>query len=246
MLEEKYYKLLACPYCKLGLKRDKKSLSCIKCKRKFSIKKGVPIITPDGFNISVWKKGRKELETNSFFQRFFAKKKKPFLNADNKITLDIGCGETAEGTINMDVYFPKKIPKNFLIGSAEYLPFLDDSIDIVKSSYVIEHLLNPANFILDCIWIAKEEVIIILDNSDWTMEIIMRLIGAGRIFHKEHCYKWSEEYMKNLVKRLGVNGKVEVLNLSTNPLVKALSLLGNIPRIGKLFYRDLRVEIIKD
>jgi len=245
MFEEKYYKLLACPYCKLELKRNKKGLSCVKCKRRFSIRKGVPIIIPDDFNVSTWKKGKRGLETNSFFKKFFAKKKKPFLNVENKLTLDVGCGEDAEGMINMDVYFPKQMPKNFLIGSAEYLPFVDDSIDIVKSSYVIEHLLSPSNFILDCIRIAREEVIIILDNSDWIGEILMRLIGVGRIFHDEHYYKWSEEYMRNLIKRVGVSGEVEVLNLSTNPLVIALSLLGNISRIGKLFYRDLFVEIRK-
>lgn len=246
MFEEKYYKLLACPYCKLELKRKKKGLYCIKCKRRFSIRKGAPIIIPDDFNVSTWKKGKRELEANRFFKIFFSKKKKPFLNVENKLTLDIGCGENAEGVINMDVYFPKQIPKNFLIGSAEYLPFADSSIDIVKSSFLIEHLLKPANFILDCVRVAKEEVIIIADNSDWIVEVFMRLIGVGRIFNDEHYYKWSEEYMSNLIRRVGLNGKAEALNLSTNPLVIALSLLGNIPRIGKLFYRDLRVGIIKD
>ena len=245
MFEEKYYKFLACPHCKLGLRRGEKDLFCAQCKRKFSIREGVPVIIPDGFDVPTWRRGEREIDTSNLFTKLFTKKNKPFLNIGDKFTLDIGCGDNAEGAINMDVYFPKQIPKNFLIGSAEYLPFIDNSIDVVKSNYVVEHLINPASFILDCVRVAKKEVVITTDNSDWIGEVFMRLIGGGRIFHDEHYYKWSKEYMSNLVKRLCLDGKIEVLNLSTNPLVMALSLLGNLPRISQLFYRDLRVKIVK-
>ena len=246
MFEKKYFKFLACPYCRINLKkRGENKLVCPKCNREFSIKKGVPIIIPDNFNTQNWEKGKRELKANGFLKSLFTNKKKTFLNAKDKVTLDIGCGENAEGKINMDVYFPEKIPSNFLIGSGESLPFLDNSIDIVKSSYVIEHMINPANFILECARVAKEKVIIITDNSDWIGEIFMRLIGVGRIFHDEHYYKWSEEYMRNLIKRLELNSEVQVLNLSPSFFVKFLSMFGFLPRIGPLFYRDLYTEIIK-
>ena len=247
MFNKKYYKILACPYCKLNLKKIGQKLRCTKCERVFLIKDGTPIVTPDDFNIlTLEKRDLNRLSTKSLFVKFFAKKKKPFLKVKQKLTLDVGCGENPEGVINMDVYFPKRIPKNFLIGSAEYLPFIDNSIDVVKSSYVIEHLVNPVNFILECFRVAREEVIIILDNSDWIGEIFMRIFGEGRIFHEEHCYKWSEEYISNLIKRIGLKGDVEALNLSPNPIVRFLSLFGDIPRIGNLFYRDLKVKIAKE
>jgi len=245
MFEKKYFKFLACPYCRINLKkRGESKLICPKCNREFSIERGVPIIIPDNFNTKNWEKGKRELKASGFLKNLFTNKKKTFLNAKGKVTLDIGCGENAEGKINMDVYFPEKIPPNFLIGSGEFLPFLDNSIDIVKSSYVIEHMINPANFILECARVAKEKVIIITDNSDWIGEIFMRLAKTGRIFHDEHYYKWSREYMENLVKRLGLRGETHALNLSPNPAVIFFSSFGKIPRLGTCFYRDLLLEIL--
>lgn len=178
MFEEKYYKLLACPHCRSGLKRSERDLFCVKCGRTFSIKRGVPIVIPDDFDVPTWKKGEREIDASNFFTKFFTKENKPFLDVEDKFTLDIGCGENAEGTMNMDVYFPRHIPKNFLIGSAEYLPFADNSVDVVKSNYVIEHLVNPASFILDCVRVARKEAIITTDNADWLGEVFMRLMGG--------------------------------------------------------------------
>jgi len=43
------FDILACPLCKSDLEytKDKKNLVCSKCKRKYPIKEGVPILLPD-------------------------------------------------------------------------------------------------------------------------------------------------------------------------------------------------------
>ena len=81
--------------------------------------------------------------------------------------LDVGCGENAKGNVNIDQYVPKKIPANFILCSAEKLPFRKASFGCVRNSYVIEHLIDPVKFINECTIIATEKVVIITDNCDW-------------------------------------------------------------------------------
>jgi ubiquinone/menaquinone biosynthesis C-methylase UbiE len=172
-------------------------------------------------------------------------KKHNLIGQMENLTLDIGCGENAKGDINIDQCIPKKIPPNFIACSAENLPFKEASFACVRSSYVIEHLLNPANFIIECTKIAKNKVVIVTDNSDWLGELYFRLVGAGRIFHTEHCYKWSVEYMRTLLSRLRINAIVKPCNLSPTAAVKFFSSFGKLPRIGTIFYRDIYIEINK-
>jgi len=42
------FKILACPVCKADLRytKDKKGLVCTKCKHKYPIKEGIPILLP--------------------------------------------------------------------------------------------------------------------------------------------------------------------------------------------------------
>lgn len=169
--------------------------------------------------------------------------KKQQINRNSILILDIGCGESPKGNINIDIYIPKEIPENFILASAEYLPFKDNTCDIVESSYVIEHCINPVNFILNQVRISKDKVIIVTDNSEWIGDYWFRLVGSGRIFHDEHYYRWTVEYLDNLLKRLGLRAKVCACNLSTTLAVKVISFLGRLPRIGRLFYRDIKSYI---
>jgi ubiquinone/menaquinone biosynthesis C-methylase UbiE len=162
------------------------------------------------------------------------------------LVLDVGCGEIARGDVNIDQYVPKRIPANFILCSAEKLPFREASFGCVRNSYVIEHLIDPVKFINDCTMISKKKVVIITDNSDWLGEYYFRLVGSGRIFHPEHCYKWSVEYMRTLLSRLKIKAIVTPCNLSPSSMVKLISSFGKLPRIGIIFYRDISVEISKE
>lgn len=160
-------------------------------------------------------------------------------------SLDVGCGEHPKGDVNVDIYTPSNIPKNFILASAEYLPFRKNTFDLVHSSYVIEHCLNPAQFIEDQIHCSKEKVLVIGDNCEWIGDDWCRITGNGRIFHDEHCYAWTVEYLGNLIHRMGYRGEVKALNLSPTYITMIFSQLGRIPRAGRLFFRDIMAIISK-
>jgi len=238
--------VLACPLCQDDcLKFDKPDIFvCNTCGRKY------PIINIKGHNVpnflieENWKRGFRGLKGKILIKM----SGKPFVRykEKRKLILDVGCGENPRGNINLDCYIPKRIPENFILANAAFLPFRKESIDIVLSNYSIEHMINPAEFIQNIVKISKGKIEIVTDNSEWFGDIIFRLIGSGRIFHDEHYYKWSKEYMSNLLKRVGVRKYNVILkNLSSNIFVILFSRLGGIPRIGNFFYRDLVIEIRK-
>jgi SAM-dependent methyltransferase len=248
MLKDKILKILSCPFHPLNdLSYDasKKRLLCKECGKTFEVLdfRGAQIpnflIAPHDWN----KKGKKldNMLLNRIQGRPFERKIE-----EGRDVLDIGCGENPRGNINLDCYIPESVPKNFILADAEHLPFKGESIDIVLSNFSIEHMVNPAIFIQKIFNIAKEKVEIVTDNSEWLGDVFFRILGSGRIFNDEHCYKWSVEYLENLLKKAGiVNSRVYLTNLSTNRLVKLFSLLGYIPRFGNFFYRDLKAVIWK-
>lgn len=246
-MDELLIKILACPLHKdseLLYLNEKKCFLCNSCKKEYKIitvqNTQVPDFLINQENIN---RGFRGLQS-SFLETVQGKPFKRQIE-EKETLLDIGCGENPRGNINVDCYIPNKIPRRFVLANAEYLPFKDASIDIVLSNYSIEHMIDPANFIRNIYKITKEKVEIVTDNSEWLGDVFFRLIGKGRIFHDEHYYKWSVEYFRNLLSKLGYQNKVYLLNLSTSPIVKLFSVLGNIPRVGNFFYRDLKAEIYK-
>lgn len=245
-MDEALIKILSCPlHREAELNYEKKYFICSTCKRVFKIISECDIKIPDFLiNPGNLNRGYRDLR-GSFLKRVQGK---PFIRGieEGKLVLDVGCGENPRGDINVDCYLPRAIPTNFILANAEFLPFKNNSVDIAISNYSIEHTINPAIFIQSIYAIAKEKVEIVTDNSEWLGDIFFRLYGEGRIFHDEHYYKWSVEYFTNLLNNLGyTNNKVYLTNLSNSPIVKATSLLGKVPRLGNLFFRDLKAEIRK-
>lgn len=190
-----------------------------------------------------WKRGYRPVQSE-FISKFQGRSTDHSINKETEIILDLGCGDNARGTYNVDCYVPDIIPINFILANVENLPIRAKSVDVVSSYYNLEHLVAPAQYIQTVTKIAKNKVEIITDNSDWVGDVIFRLIGSGRIFHDEHYYKWSSEYLGNLIARLGFSSyKVSAKNLSKSPVVTLISQLGRLPRIGTLFYRDLHATI---
>lgn len=239
--------ILGCPrHLDAGLIESEAGLQCKECGYIYEIIEiggcSIPnfLLTDETQN---WKRGYRPVQSE-FISKFQGRSTDHSINKETEIILDLGCGDNARGTYNVDCYVPDKIPKNFILANVENLPIRAKSVDVVSSYYNLEHLVAPANFIQTATIIAKNKVEIITDNSDWVGDVIFRIIGSGRIFHDEHYYKWSSEYLRNLLARLGFsNFKVSAKNLSKSPLVTLVSKLGLLPRIGTLFYRDLHVTI---
>ncbi len=159
--------------------------------------------------------------------------------------LDIGCGARPSGTYNLDAYVPEPVPPNFVLGTADRLPFLPKSFDSVVSRYVIEHVTDPPKFVRDCIRLARRRVTIITDNADWLGELAFRALGRGRIFHPEHVYKWSVEYLRNLLDRFDdVTATVELDTLSDTPIVRLVARAARGPILAPLLHRDLVARLL--
>lgn len=261
---------LACPYdhndLVLKTTETDEFLLCNECKRKYEINNNIPNLLPDDIksitkvfdnkkdNDGQWLPGYRGWKPNIVTRLLsFGLKKgggrikeKILPNTNDYSILDVGCGDDYNGDVNVDVYVPNPIPPNFVLASAEKLPFKDSSFVTVRSAYVIEHCLYPVDFIKEEIRVCKEQVKIYTDNSDWLGVFVYRLLNAGSIFHDEHYYKWSKEYLKNILNRLNIIGDVVTLNTSPALLIKIFAMLGRLPRIGTIFQRDLYVYISKD
>src|SRR3989344_3249672 len=266
-MNDEIAKKLVCPYDHSHvILQAGRYFECAKCQRRYPIRKeGIADFLPDSLRERVAEEGdepRLEAKENTGQWQPGLRYWNPGLLAnilrfgqgtgrliDKKAgmtLLDVGCGGNAQGDVNTDVYLPNPIPQNFILASAELLPFKDNSFDIVRSAYVIEHNLFPTEMIKEHFRVCQQRVVIYTDNSDWVGAIALRCLNTGYIFHDEHYFKWSKEYFRNLINRLGFKGEVRVFNSSPSVMVKLIALLGRLPRIGPLFYRDLGVEIEKD
>jgi SAM-dependent methyltransferase len=242
-----YLSRLRCPYDAMSVHLQGLALKCSACERYFPWNGFAFDLRPDELRAgrSRWSPGPQHWDAGWLRIFGFGRRARNSPREANCEILDIGCGSRPTGSINVDAYMPEPLPPNFILASAERLPFAAKSFDVVRSRYVIEHLTEPTSFIRDCLRLARSEVEIVTDNGDWLGEIAFRLLGRGRIFHPEHVYKWSAEYLLNLCKRIDadVAADVTLLTLSNTLPVKALSLLGRGPILGALFHRDICVRL---
>lgn len=85
--------------------------------------------------------------------------------------LDIGCGDSPQGDVNVDLFInptahrgmyasplnTKTIP-NLVKADAHHLPFKDGSFYKVYSSHTIEHVENPFQMLKEMVRVSKREI----------------------------------------------------------------------------------------
>lgn len=239
--------ILGCPdHLDSGLAEQERGLVCKECGKVYEIIEVAGCFIPNFLSTDEgqnWKRGYRG-NSSKIIRKLQGAVADALAQKEAESILDVGCGDNARGSFNIDCYVPENIPPNFILANVEKLPIRPKSVNVISSYYNLEHLVDPAQFIISASKIAKDRVEIITDNSDWVGDVVFRIIGAGRIFHDEHYYKWSSEYLGNLISRLGFTKySVKPKNLSKSFMVKLVSLLGRIPRIGPLFYRDLHATV---
>lgn len=119
-------------------------------------------------------------------------------------TLDVGCGHTPRGDVNIDL-FPEKTrhrsynqdklidyninlqtTPNFIVASSEALPFKDNCFDYVISSHVLEHC-NGYKMFSEMVRVSRDIIHIVCPNQ------------VGCIQSKWSIYHWSKHiYPVNL------------------------------------------------
>jgi len=111
-------------------------------------------------------------------------------------TLDVGCGATPRGDVNIDLfpnnkeqsilpYDPKRI-KNFIKADAENLPFRDKTFKKVYAIHVLEHLKNPFKALNE--WKRVAKIILIRLPSAYDPDKT-----------KTHLYTWNISTLENLL-----------------------------------------------
>jgi hypothetical protein len=139
--------------------------------------------------------------------------------------LDLGCGGSPRGDVNLDLFFgdsPHTVQKidhrkisNFSIGDATVLPYRDNVFKVVSAYHLVEHLPVPTNCIKEMARVSSKYVIIVVPNHP-----IMRE-------HHEHLYSWSRSSMESLCKRYGkvVYSQIRLMWWNSDKALKAVNRL---------------------
>ena len=161
--------------------------------------------------------------------------------------LDVGCGNTPKGDVNIDLpsserhrdeikRVPKKIP-NFVYASSYALPFRKNSFDEVVSFHLLEHLETPLTALREMVRVSKNVVTIVVPAFAYRDEC------------EEHLYTWGEGSLFNILHKVGLKDvKVstgcfrEVKGNILKWLYKKSYVLGNFAMIfmRKLYRIELR------
>jgi len=182
----------------------------------------------------------------------------------NLLILDVGCGERPRGDVNCDIELRKNV-ENFVLCNAEYLPFKDNSFDIVISFYVIEHVPNIYKFLYELHRIARKVVLLVTDNSLWYVDLVNFILRSNaRFTYEGHFHIFHPDQVKRLLHKLGYkaivisgNFGLEAEHMKRRELLvkNAFGLLFKLlafiltpfsKNIHYILHRDIMVIIIKD
>ena len=117
--------------------------------------------------------------------------------ARNLLTLDIGCGGTPHGDVNVDLYteFIHVRGRSLLKSDAHYLPFKKGVFDIVFCSNLLEHLINLALAVKEMIRVSRGKIILYVPNGHYWRRVFQFHDGLTSVLTKKvpalHLFGWS-------------------------------------------------------
>jgi len=169
------------------------------------------------------------------------------------LILDIGCGASPIGTVNMDLFYdvsphtPKKINprrcRNFIIGDACNLPFKSSSFEIIHASHILEHLSVPTNCIIEVKRVTKKYAIFKVPNNPSVTE------------YHEHLYSWSIYSFRTLLKLffpiVNVRTNTNLVKFQKRKIFKIINKIFPLRRallrfLSKIFALELFAECQKE
>lgn len=135
--------------------------------------------------------------------------------------LDVGCGDKPQGTVNVDKFRvstevsgslkPFKT-KADVIAVGEYLPFKDNSFDLVRSSHTIEHGSDQCKFLAEMVRVSQDEIYVRCPHR-------YSSIAHGKTHRTFLSGKWFQETVKTLK---GINLTIEFTYLYRNFVVLSI------------------------
>lgn len=173
----------------------------------------------------------------------------------NMLILDIGCGSVPEGDVNLDLYqgetphhrylVKSRTIKNFVNSDAQSLPFRTNSIKILYSSQLLEHLPEPLTHLRECYRVLTKNgwLVIKIPNKPITKE------------SKRHLYSWSETSFKNFLELVFTNvdvkaytrmGRMETDRLyRLIELIKRPSMWNTLQRVYSQVFNGILIGVCK-
>lgn len=117
----------------------------------------------------------------------------------------VGVHLRATNRPNLFASYPLSIPINFVGGYAEFLPFQDDSFDVINMRSCIDHFFNPEIALLEAFRVLKKEGQLIigltLEGRSWKSmikEFVRPIISIFMPRYRDH-HIWHPTY-ENLIK----------------------------------------------
>lgn len=163
--------------------------------------------------------------------------------------LDVGCGSRPKGDVNVDFFKggwnrqeadqdkgefvdPKKI-SNYVVASAEFLPFKSGVFDVVYSSHTIEHVINPFRMFSELVRVSCRKVVVKGPHC--------RGSGARRPFHVSYV---DEDWFRVAAGQLGLDVCVFVSVVDDAPVTQRLFQI--TPRfLRRLYSRNIFYRVIR-
>ncbi|MGA2461114.1 MAG: methyltransferase domain-containing protein [Candidatus Bathyarchaeia archaeon] len=135
------------------------------------------------------------------------------MNNENKLKLNLGCGNDTYGDIRLDL-FPTKGAN--VVGDSQRLPFKDSMFTEVYERNLFEHLPNPAQHLHEIRRVMKINgtLTIITDNAACLKYYILGTHTGGYRKHggkDRHFALFTEEHMRNFMDLCGF--KIDELRL---------------------------------
>lgn len=157
------------------------------------------------------------------------------------IIVNLRCGNEEYGDIRIDIY--KSNTTNLISDLKENIPLRDNSVDIVYSKNMLEHLGNPLNFIEEISRILKPKgkVYLITDNAGyWRFHLansnfVKSGVHAGGYKGKKldkHYTLFTIEHLKNLF--TDTDFQITYIGYEEAPVFSEFSSIRLL--IDKLFY----------
>jgi ubiquinone/menaquinone biosynthesis C-methylase UbiE len=145
--------------------------------------------------------------------------------------LDVGCGNSPVGDVNCDLYskdteqhrsfdtantaITNRNAPNFVVCSAEFLPFVSGCFDVAVSRQVIEHVAKPGLMASELVRVSRDLVIIeTVHRRGERLEPRSRRAW----YRKHHINKFDFTVFASMAKRLGaIRLKSDVLDQKLCP-----------------------------
>lgn len=133
--------LLACPRCGSKLSQHESRVVCTGCSTAYPLRNGVPVLLPE----TIEEAGTGEASTDDPVSRHPYSQESLKIIEDHKDgwVLDLGAGgklQRWDNVVQIDIF---RYPMTDVVGSADRLPFRDNSFSAVISQAVFEHLQYP-------------------------------------------------------------------------------------------------------